>query len=307
MRLSTVETIYEAALENPDIHFMSGDLGHVKTKEFQKNLRAQYLNAGMAEQNIIGVAAGLALTGKKVFAYSIVPFITLRCLEQIKDDVCNHNIDVTVIGIGGGFAYGNAGATHYSIEDIAALRALPNMKIVCPATPYEAKMLTKEVIRLGGPAYIRLGRGKEPNLEKEYSVEFGKAVVVNLGNDVTIFVSGPIISEALRAAEILEKENISTEVINMHTIKPLNADIVCDRAKKRKMLFTLEEHNVIGGLGSAVAEIVSKIRDPRAPLHCFGVPDKWPKLFGSQQYLREQMGISGELVAEKIKKEIKTL
>jgi transketolase len=301
MRYVTVETICEAALKDPNIYFISGDLGHAKTKEFHEQLNEQYFNAGMAEQNIVGVAAGLALTGKKVFVYSIVPFITLRCLEQIKDDVCYHNIDVTVVGIGGGFAYGNAGATHYSIEDVAVLRALPNMKIVCPATPYEAKTLTEEIIRLGGPAYIRLGRGKEDNLEKEYPVKFGKAVVVHPGGDVAIFASGPILSEAIRAAKILEKEGISAEVINMHTIKPLNADVVRDRAKKRKMLCTLEEHNVIGGLGGAVAEIVSETQDPRAQLHRFGVPDKWPERLGSQQYLRKQMGISGEAIAGKIR------
>lgn len=302
MRFTIVETIYEAALKNPSIYFISGDLGHAKTKEFQEKLRDQYFNAGMAEQNIIGVAAGLALSGMKVFVYSIVPFITLRCFEQIKNDICYHNVDVTIVGIGGGFAYGNAGATHYSIEEVAALRALPNMKIICPATPYETKTLTNESIYLGGPTYIRIGRGKEPNLENEYPVQFGKAVIVRPGKDATLIVSGPIMLEALRAAEMLEKKEVSIEVVNMHTLKPLDQDLIRDRATKRKAIFTLEEHSVIGGLGGAVAETLSEVQGSRAPLYRFGVPDKWPKIFGSQQYLRNEMGISAEKVALEIEK-----
>src|SRR3989338_6528359 len=135
MRFAVVETIYEAALRDKSIYFITGDLGHAKAEEFKKNIPDQYINAGMAEQNLIGIAAGLALSGMKVFVYSIVPFITLRCFEQIKVDVCDYNVDVTIIGGGGGFAYANAGVTHYAIEDVAALRALPNMKIISPSNP----------------------------------------------------------------------------------------------------------------------------------------------------------------------------
>lgn len=307
MRFTAVEVLYEAALKDPNIYFITGDIGHANPKAFQERLADQYFNAGMAEQNIVGVAAGLALSGRKVFVYSIVPFITLRCFEQIKVDVCYHNVDVTVIGVGGGFTYGNFGATHYSIEEIAALRALPNMKIICPGTPYETKVLTEEIIREGGPAYMRIGRGKEPNVGHEYPLQIGKAVVIRPGEDATIFVSGTILMEALRAADILKTKGIHVEIINMHTIKPLDEIIVRDRATKRKVLFTLEEHNAIGGLGGAVAEVLSGISGSHASLHRFGVPDKWPEVFGSQQYLRGQVGISGEVIAEDVERIISEL
>jgi transketolase len=300
MRFEVVKAIYEAALKDKRIYFISGDMGHAYVDEFKNNLGCRYYNGGMAEQNIIGVAAGLALSGKKVFVYSIVPFITLRCLEQIKVDVCLHNVDVTIIGVGGGFAYGSAGATHYSIEEIAALRALPNMKIVCPANPYEAKMLMGALIQLGGPSYIRIGRGKEPSPDKEYAVQFGRGVVMRRGRDVTIISSGTIVAEAMKVAKLLEGWGISAEVVGMHTIKPLDADLVIDRALKREGIFTLEEHNVIGGLGSAVAEVILESSCPHRYFKRFGVRDEWPKLVGSQEYLRKSLGFSAELVASTI-------
>jgi transketolase len=304
MRFATVETIYEGALKDPTIFFITGDLGHARTDDFKKKLKGRYYNAGMAEQNIIGIAAGLALSGMKVFVYSIVPFITLRCFEQIKVDVCSQNIDVTVIGIGGGFAYGTAGATHYSIEEIAAMRALPNMKIVVPSNPTEAKLLTKEVINTGGPAYIRIGRGKEADFSIPYTPKIGTAGVLTSGGDITIISSGTIVSEAIKVAEMLEKEGISTEVINMHTIKPLDEEIIKERAGKMKAIFTLEEHNVLGGLGGAVAEVLSEL--PERPIFKrFGIPDMWPETVGTQEYLRDITGISAEKVVESISEILK--
>lgn len=300
MRFEVIKAIYEAALADPGIYFLNGDLGHAYVEEFKKDLGCRYYNAGMAEQNIIGMAAGLALSGKKVFVYSIVPFITLRCFEQIKIDVCMHNADVTIVGVGGGFAYERTGATHYSIEEIAALRALPNMKIVAPASPYEARELMRALIRIGGPAYIRIGRGKEPNPIQRSVVEFGRGTVERSGKDVTIISAGTIVSEAIRIAELLERAEVSAEVINMHTIKPIDADLIRSRAIQRKGIFTLEEHNVIGGLGSAVAEVLAE--SPRLGMHFkrFGVMDEWPRVVGTQEFLRDSLGFSAEKVAASI-------
>lgn len=305
MRFAAVNAIYDAALKNKDIVFITGDLDHAKVKEFETELKNQYLNAGVLEQHIIGIAAGLALSGKKVFVYSIAPFITLRCLEQIKMDVCYQNLDVTIIGVGGGFAYGSVGASHHTIEEIAALRALPNMKIVCPANPMETSLLTKQLIQKGGPAYLRIGKGREEDPETKYPVEYGKGVVIREGGDITLLVSGTIATEALRVADILEKDGVNLEVINMHTIKPIDEKIIVDRLGSQKAIFTLEEHNILGGLGSAVAEVISESSVGRPIFKRFGIPDAWPETAGGQKYLRGVSGISAEIVADKIKKIIR--
>jgi transketolase len=228
-----------------------------------------------------------------------VPFITLRCYEQIKIDVCDHNADVTIIGGGGGFAYGDAGPTHYAIEDIAALRALPNMKVICPANPMETRQLTKQIIAAGGPAYIRIGRGREANPEKEYTVTLGKAVVLRQGKDMTIISTGHIVWEALKAAELLAAQGIDAEVLNMHTVKPLDVEAIRERVGKRKAIVTLEEHSVIGGLGGAVAEVLAEMKE-RPRFKRFGVNDAWPDVVGSQEFLRDYMGISAEKIVPQI-------
>jgi transketolase len=304
MRFSCIETIYNAALKDPKIVFITGDLGHMNTEEFKKNLPGRYFNAGMAEQNIVGMASGMALSGMKVFVYSIVPFITLRCIEQIKIDMCIHNVDVTVIGVGGGLAYGSAGATHYSIEEVGMLRTLPNMKVVCPATPSETKVLTQQIIDQGGPAYIRIGRGKEADRPLNYPLTLGKASVIRPGTDIAIMVSGTIADEALKVADMLKAKNIDVEVINMHTIKPLDTEIVLDRAKSRKGVFTLEEHSVIGGLGAAVAEVLSTVTPRNSQFGIFGIQDTWPKQVGNQAYLRKLLGIDADAVANGILKKL---
>lgn len=304
MRFAVVEEIYEAALRDKNIYFITGDLSHAKVEEFKKNIPDQYINAGMAEQNLIGVAAGLALSGMKVFVYSIVPFITLRCFEQIKVDVCYQNVDVTIIGVGAGFAYSAMGATHHAIEDIATLRALPHMQIVSPSNPLEGRLIAREIIQRSGPAYIRIGKGGEPLPNREYTLTFGKGFVMKEGKDATIFATGPIMSEALHAAELLDGQGVSTEVVNLHTIKPLDVGIIKDRVRSRKALFTLEEHSLLGGLGSAVAEVVSE-QNQRVLFKRFGVSDEWPKTIGTQQYLRSLYGLTGTQLAESIYHSIK--
>jgi len=299
MRFEVIKAIYSAGENDPRFYFITGDYGHANTEEFKTKWKGRYFNGGMSEQNIMGMAAGLALTGNKAFVYSIVPFVTLRCYEQIKIDVCLQNADVTIIGGGEGFAYGDAGPTHYAIEDIGALRLLPNMKVICPANPMETRQLTEQIIKIGGPAYIRIGRGREPKPEKEYTVEFGKAHVMREGKDMTIIAAGTIVSEAIKAAEALAANGVSVEVLNMHTIKPLDVAAIQERAGKRKAIVTLEEHNIIGGLGGAVAEVLAEMPE-RPRFKRFGVADRWPEVVGSQQYLRGHMGISAGAIVPQI-------
>jgi len=305
MRRAITEAIYNAALDNKKIYLLTGDLDHPMSRNFISNIPEQHINVGIAEQNMIGIAAGLALSGMKVFVISIVPFATMRCFEQIRNDICYQNIDVTIIGAGAGFSYSNSGVTHHSITDIAIMRALPNMRVISPCDPIEAKVLINKVIEnKTGPLYIRTGRKKEDAIEEIISdndIILGKGRIIRSGNFTTIFATGTIIKEALIASKILEEQGMSVEIINIHTIKPIDKELILNRCKNRVAFFTLEEHSIIGGLGSAVAEIISEIPGIIKPLFKrFGIEDKFTHSVGSQNFLREEHGISGSLLAERI-------
>lgn len=306
MRFEVIKTIYQAALQDDKVVFMTGDLGHAHLKDFKKNLPNQYINVGIAEQNMVGIAAGLALSGHRVFVYSIAPFITMRCYEQIKVDVCYQNTGVVVIGVGAGYAYSTCGCTHHAIEDIAIMRALPNMRIYSPSNPLEAKLITQYLLTQSHPAYLRIGKGGEPNAEKEYSIEINKGLIVKPGNEITIFSTGAIISEAIKAANILDKEGISTEVINIHTIKPLDIELIKNRVEKKRAIFVLEEHNTIGGLGESIARIICELPGHSKPIFkCFGVPDQYSHKAGSIKYMRDCYGLNANAMAEEITKLLK--
>lgn len=301
MRFEVIKTIYEAALSNPKVIFITGDLGHAQLENFKKNIPKQYINAGIAEQNIIGIASGLALSGNKVFVYSIAPFITMRCYEQIKVDVCYQNVGVVIIGVGAGYAYSTCGSTHHAIEDIAVMRALPNMRIYSPSNSFEARQITEYLLGQSHPAYLRIGKGGEAKPDKEYSIEINKGLIMKHGKDITIFSTGTIISEALRASAILEKYRISAEVINIHTIKPLDEELIMDRARRQRAVFVLEEHNVMGGLGESIARIVCELEGTKKPIFkCFGVPDQYNHLAGSQEFMRNCFGLNAENITENI-------
>lgn len=300
MRTATMRAIYEAAKRDESIYFLTGDYGKAFMDMFREDIPDQVMNLGMAEQNLIGVAAGLALSGKKVFVYSIVPFVTLRCLEQLKVDVCYHNLDVTVVGVGGGFVYGSCGVTHLSIEDIAVMRSLPNMKIVAPANPMEATLLTNEIIRVGGPAYIRLNKANELDPPTRYPVIFGRPFVAKSGTDVTVVSTGAMLETALKVAQKLELKGLSTEVLHMHTLKPFNADSIKTRANHRECIITIEEHSIIGGLGSCVAEAFAEAAPNKAVFKRFGIKDVWPHVVGTQQFLRDHAGLSPEAIVAEV-------
>lgn len=299
-----INLIHEYARSNKDVYFLTADLGYSVIENFQKEFPERCINVGISEQNMVGVAAGLALSGKKVFVYSIVPFATMRCFEQIRVDVCYQNLDVTVIGVGGGFAYGTLGPTHHAIEDVAIMRSLPNMKVVVPADPGEAVTLTKQIFELGGPAYIRLNRGGESNIlddEKDYeSVEFGKAHEIKSGKDVFIISMSDITHLALEASEKLKEEKIDVGVVSMHTVKPIDKEFIKKIASRVKTIITLEEHNIIGGLGSAVSEILAD-ESLNIKFKRLGVNDEYSKFVGKQDYLREKHGIATDNIVKSVK------
>lgn len=227
MRSAFVRSLMALAEEDKRVCLVTGDLGFGVVEPFAAKFPSQFVNAGVAEQNMTGIAAGMALCGKVVFTYSIANFPTLRCLEQIRNDACYHNADVKIVSVGGGLAYGALGASHHATEDIAVMRALPGMTVVAPGDPIEAETATRALVARAGPAYLRLGRSGEPLVHSDYvDFQIGKAVRVTDGDDVTLIATGTMLHATTQAAARLAREGIAARVLSMHTIKPLDVEAV---------------------------------------------------------------------------------
>ncbi len=301
MRSTVINTVHKIMSKNKNVYFLTGDLGYTALEEIERDYPDRFINVGVAEQNMIGVASGLALSGKIVFAYSIIPFITMRCFEQIRDDVCLHNLNVKLIGVGAGLSYGVLGSTHFALEDIGIMRCLPNMTIVSPADPLEAALATKKIFTYPGPVYLRLGKKGEPIIYKDpYNFEIGKLKTIIQGKDIIIFSSGGILFNILQATSILkEKYKIDSTVVNAHTIKPLDKNHILKICKTKKMSFVIEEHSIIGGLGSAIAEILSQ-ESNMPSLKIIGTEDMFIKHIGTQEYIRKSLGFDSNSIVKKI-------
>jgi transketolase len=291
MRTGFVEALLEEARSRPDVMLVTGDLGFSVLERFRDALPAQFLNAGVAEQNMTGIAAGLAEVGKTVFTYSIANFPTMRCLEQIRNDVCYHGYKVRVVSVGGGFTYSTQGYTHHGVEDIGVMRALPGMTVIAPGDPQEARLATRALLDLPGPAYLRLGKAGEPKVHAG-TIEFriGRAIRAREGGDVTFVSTGGMLMHTMETAEALAKDGISARVLSMHTVKPLDVEAIRAALTETRALITVEEHNVGSGLGSAVAPVVAAHEGPRARFRMYGLPDEHYDRVGSVAYLRELMG-----------------
>jgi transketolase len=295
MRSAFIKALIEAARVNPHVYLVVGDLGYSVVESFAQEFPDRFINAGVAEQNMTGMAAGLALTGKKVFTYSIGNFSTLRCLEQIRNDVCYHNANVKIVIVGGGVSYGAQGMTHHATEDIAIMRTLPNMTVVVPGDPVEARLATHAIASSFGPCYLRLGKNGESIIhDAEPTFELGKAIELTVGNDVTFIACGSILYNAVEAAKRLREHGIYAGVLSMPTVKPLDERAI--RRLNSKVIATVEEHSVIGGLGSAVAEM-----GLRVPLLRLGLPDAFITDLGSQTYIRDKNGLSVGGICESVR------
>ena len=306
MRTAFFQTLVELAEKNPDIVLVTGDLGFGVVDEFAERFPKQFVNVGVAEQNMTGVAAGMALAGKTVVTYSIGNFPTLRCLEQIRSDICYHRADVKVVSVGGGFAYGALGMSHHATEDLAIMRSLPEMIVAVPADPTEARALARAVIQKPGPCYLRLGRAGEPDVHSDPSVslELGKAIVLKEGTDVMLIATGSVLRLAVEVAEALEAEGTSAGVMSMHTLKPLDVDAIASAAGAVRGLFTIEEHSVLGGLGGAVAEALAELPGPHPTFKRFGVPDSFAPAVGDQERIWSMFGLSVESIVDSINDQI---
>jgi transketolase len=284
MRDSFVRALTELTAEDPSIVLLTGDLGFGVLTDFAARFPGNYVNAGVAEQNMTAMACGMALAGARPYTYSIGNFPTLRCLEQLRNDVCHHGADVAVVAVGGGFSYGQLGMSHFATEDLAILRALPEMAVVAPSDPWQAYALTRQLHARGGPRYLRLDKGAAGLDEEE--VELGRVRQVRGGSDAVIFASGSILGEAVAASDLLARDGAGVRVVEVHTLKPLDTAGICAAASDCGHVFTLEEHTVIGGLGGAVAEACLTGGARVLSFRRIGVPDCYPGIVGDQAYLR---------------------
>ena len=305
MRNAFIRGLTTLAEQDERVVLLTGDLGFKIFDDFAARFPGRFYNAGVAEANMMSVAAGLAMGGLRPFAYSIAPFATSRCLEQIRNDICYQEAGVTVVGVGGGYSYGANGATHHSLEDIAIMRCLPNMTVVCPGDPVEAELATLAAGGHTGPLYLRLGRAGDAIVHKgQPPFSIGRAIVVEEGSDCALITTGGILPVAVAAAAQLAREGIVCRVVSMHTVKPLDEALLQRCAAECGALFTIEEHGLIGGLGSAVGEWVAAT-GVRCRLRSYGAGDLFAHLCGSQEYFRRMQGLTAEGVAGSVRKALK--
>jgi transketolase len=286
MRTAFIKCLTEQARVDDRIYLITPDMGFSVLEPFRDEFPERFLNVGIAEQNAIGVAAGLALSGKVVYVYSIIPFITMRCFEQVRIDLAYMNTNVRLVGVGAGLSYGPAGATHHAIEDIAIMRALPGMTVCCPGDPKEVHDLVKCSFAHKGPIYFRLGRNGEPTIHNEdVNVTIGKSIQVTSGNDVVIITTSNMLEQGMKWVGELFKKGKQATLLSMPTIKPLDTPAIQSFIKRGIPIVTLEEHNIIGGLGSAVAEVIAE-SGRTVPFKRVAIADCYSHIVGSQQYLK---------------------
>ncbi len=302
MRNAFAATITELASTDDRIVLLSGDIGNRLFDAFKEHHPSRFYNCGVAEGNMTGMAAGLAMCGLKPFTYTITPFGTTRVMEQIRIDVCYHNLPVTIVGTGSGLSYASLGPTHHSVEDVAFLRAIPNMTVVCPADVEEVRAALVAILKIDGPVYLRLGKKGEPIVHKERpAMVIGRGLTVREGSDVCILGLGNMVATSLETAALLEGLGVSAKVVSMHTPKPLDGELLCEVLSRFAIVAVVEEHSRIGGLGSAVAEWAAA-REARttARLMSFGTPDLFLPETGGQKYLRKRFGLTPEVISQEI-------
>jgi transketolase len=297
MRTAFIKTLCELAEQDERIWLLCGDLGYSVLEGFSSRFPNRFVNVGVAEQNMTGIAAGLALSGKVVFIYSIANFPVMRCLEQIRNDVCYHNLNVKIVTVGGGLTYGSLGYTHHGVEDIAVMRVLPNMTVIAPGDPVEARLAIQAILNTPGPCYLRLGKAGEPvvhQIEPEFQV--GKAISLQLGSDLTLISTGGMLQSVVLAAEKLASQGYSVQVLSMPTVYPLDEHSIVQAAKQTGKIITVEEHG-LGGLGSAVAEVLALGGIP-VKFRLLRLQREAMKVAGSQTVLRSSQGLSIERIVD---------
>ena len=296
------EAMMDLAWRDPRIVVLTGDLKYSsKTLAFAEKFPDRYFEMGIAEQNMVSFAAGMALSGLIPFVSTFVNFAILRACEQIRIDVAHAYTNVKIIPTHAGVTCGAGGPTHHSTEDLGIARTIPDLTIIVPAGPVEAYKATIAAASFDGPVYIRLGRNPEPSVYgDDYNFTVGKAIILRDGTDVSIFANGRMVAQALMAADELAGAGIQARIVNMHTLKPLDVEVVRKAAAETPSIITVEEHNIIGGLGSAVAEVLAESNTPKVRFRRLGIPDVFTKI-GSEAELTEAYGLDGPGIAASVR------
>lgn len=289
MRKTFINTLIDLARKDKNIVLITPDMGFSVLEPFFDEFPERAINCGIAEQNAVSIASGLALMGKKPYVYTIIPFLTGRAYEQVRLEVAYMNTNVKLIGIGAGFTYGAAGATHHAIEDISLMRSLPNMTVCCPGDNNEAEQIIRETVNNDKPMYIRIGRHNRGIFNNEKLV-IGKASVIKQGEDIAIISTSNMLPDAANYCRQLKAQGRKPYLISMHTVKPLDKEIILELVDKGVEIHTLEEHSIIGGLGSAVAEVIAE-SGKGIKFKRIGIPDEFSHYIGSQNYIKKQFGL----------------
>jgi transketolase len=301
MRSLFNQVLLDIARKDKRIFMILADIGYGEIEPFRDAFPERWYNCGVAEQNMTGVACGVAMEGNIAITYSIANFPTLRCLEQIRNDVCYHNANVKIVIIGGGLAYGPLGVSHQATEDIAIMRALPNMVVFCPCDFAEAEAGVHAMIAYRGPFYYRCGYKKEPPVHRgNIRFQLGKAIQVRAGADAAILFTGTIGNQVLPAAEALAQQGIRCRVLSVHTVKPIDRRAIVKAAKETGAVITVEEHQLTGGLGSAVAEVLCDEGMAPKKFLRLGLPDRYISRVGSHEWLLDQYGLSSRRIVDRV-------
>ena len=301
MRNAFADEVTKLGLADPRIVLLTGDIGNKLFDQFKDKNEGCFFNCGIAEANMMGVAAGLALSGLRPIIYTITPFTTTRCYEQIRVDACYHNVPVIIVGTGSGLSYAELGPTHHSCEDLAIMRVLPNMTVLAPADEVELRQCLRAALKLKGPAYIRIGKkGEKITPKNDDKFEIGRSITVREGSDVCLISTGTLLPIVMEAASKLAVQGITARVESFHTIKPLDEGTLADVFSRFPVVSVIEEHSRIGGLGGSVSEWLARQDRTKGRLFLFGTDDKFMHEVGTQEYARAKYGLTAENIALKI-------
>ncbi len=306
MRVVFTKKLEKLAEKNPDIFLLTADLGKF-LNSFKEKFPERFINCGVAEQNMIGIAAGLSLLGKNVYCYSVIPFLTMKALENIRVDICYQNLNIKLLGAGGGLVYGFEGMTHQAIEDISIMRSLPNMTVVAPGDLLEAEAIAEESVNFPGPLYIRFGKDKPSQVHQTPpNFKIGKGIVLKEGKKIALIVAGTLLSEAKKTVESLAGKGVNITLISMPTIKPIDRNLLEELAKNHQAIFTFEDHSEIGGLGTAITEVLVEMNF-KGKIKKIALPDEYSKYVGEMDYLYKCYGLDSEYLIKYILKEYQSL
>ncbi|MBB3213000.1 transketolase [Herbaspirillum sp. Sphag1AN] len=301
MRNAFADEITKLGATDHRLVLLSGDIGNKLFDKFKAGAESRFLNCGIAEANMMGVAAGMALSGLRPVIYTITPFTTTRCYEQIRIDACYHNVPVIIVGTGSGLSYAELGPTHHSCEDLAIMRVLPHMTVMAPADEVELRQCLRAALKQDGPVYIRIGKkGEQIIPKKDDHFEIGRSITVREGAEVCLIGTGTLLPTVLEAATLLEAQGITARVESFHTIKPLDSDTLMQAFSNYNIVATIEEHSRIGGLGGSIAEWLAQQDSMRGRLLSFGTDDDFMHEVGSQEYARAKYGLTAGNIAEKV-------